>query len=522
MRLTEPPLNSIPISPLSQERAAPGSMCRAMNAESTHRDGVIALSSSSAATTAGDVALPRSPVLWSRLALPRARVSLGPLAGRLALVGLVLGAAAIVAFAVSGPSTLVPRSNEVFPGWEAGPLHALFHGLPDAPKTLGYGLSIVLVVMLLAYFVTLAAASSLSLRTIVAGIVVLHVILLMSPPLQLTDMFNYLGYARLGALHGLNPYTHGIVAEVYDPVYRMSTWHNLRSPYGQLFTAITYLLPLGSLSASYWLVKVLTVLASLGFLTLVWRCARMLGRDPRVVLVLVAFNPIYLVYAIGGFHNDFFLLVPSLGAVALLLARRDRTAGAVLMLAVFVKFTAILLLPFLLVAVLPARRRALQILLGAVAAAIPLVIMSVALFGFSLPNLQDQSTLLTWFSIPNVVGLILGSGGSPVLLKLFDLGVIIAVIVLLRRRGDWIARAGWATLALLASLAWLMPWYVIWLAPLAALSSSPRLRRATVALTSFLILTFMPATQIAIQAEGFNPLDTPAGHASAVLQKKLS
>ncbi len=273
---------------------------------------------------------------------------------------------------------------------------------------------------------------------------------------------------------------------------------------------------------SYWLVKAFTVLASLAFLALVWQCARLLGRDPRVALVFVAFNPIYLVYGIGGFHNDFFMLVPSLGAIALLLAQRDRGAGAVLMLAVFVKFTAILLLPFLLVAVLPDRRRALHILTGALAGAVPLIVLSVALFGVSLPNLQDQSTLLTWFSVPNVVGLLLGSGGSPALLRLFDVGVVIAVIVLLRRRGDWIARAGWATLALIASLAWLMPWYVIWLSPLAALGASPRLRRASLALTVFLVLSFVPATQITMEVEGLNALDTPAGHASSILQKKLS
>jgi hypothetical protein len=491
-----------------------------MNAKPAPADSALALSPSSAASTAAEVALPRSPSAW-RLTLPRDRIHFGPVAGRLALVSLIVGAAAVVAFAVSGPSILVPRSNEVFPGWEAGPLHLFFHGLPNAQKTLDLGLTVVLLGMLVAYGVTLAAVRSLSLRTIVVGIVVLHAILLMSPPLQLTDMFNYLGYARLGSLHGLNPYTHVITAEFRDPVYRMSTWHNLSSPYGELFTAATYLLPLGSLAVSYWLIKSVTVLASLAFLALIWQCARMLGRDPRFVLAFVAFNPIYIVYAVGGFHNDFFMLVPSLGAIALVLARRDRAAGAVLMLAVLVKFTAILLLPFLLVAVLPDRRRALQILLGAVAAAIPLVILSVVLFGFTLPNLQDQSTLLSWYSIPNVVGLLLGTGGSPTLLRLFDLGVVIAVIVLLRRRGDWIARAGWATLALIASLAWLMPWYVFWLAPLAALSSSPRLRRATIALTLFLVLTFVPATQIIMKAQGVNPLDTPAGQASAELQTQL-
>jgi hypothetical protein len=480
------------------------------------------LSSSPVAGAAGEVALSRSPLAGLRLALPRYRIGLGPLAGRLALAWLLLGAGAIVAFATSGPSVLVPRSNEVFPGWESGPLHALFSGLPNDPKALGYGFSVLMVAMLGAYGVTLATARTMRLRTIVICVVALHAILLMTPPLQLTDMFNYLGYARLGALHGLNPYTHGIAWEVHDPVYRMSTWHHLRSPYGPLFTAVTYLLPLGSLAASYWLVKVLTVLGSLAFVALVWQCARSLGRDPRYALVFVAFNPIYLVYAIGGFHNDFFMLVPSLGAVALLLARRDRSAGAVLMLAVAVKFTAILLLPFLLLAVRPARRRMLEILGGAVAAAIPLAVLSVALFGFSLPNLQDQSTLLTDFSIPNVVGLVLGSGGSPTLLRLFDLAALVAVILLLRRRGDWISRAGWATLALIASLAWLMPWYVIWLAPLAALGTSPRLRRATMILTVFLVLTFLPAMFMYLAAEGLSPLDTPAGHTSAVLQKHLS
>jgi hypothetical protein len=120
-----------------------------------------------------------------------------------------------------------------------------------------------------------------------------------------------------------------------------------------------------------------------------------------------------------------------------------------------------------------------------------------------------------------VVGLVLGSGGAPALLRIFDLGVVIAIILLLRRRGDWISRAGWATLALIASLAWLMPWYVIWLAPLAALGTSSRLRRATLALTVFLVLTFVPAMQILLQSQGLNPLDTPAGHASAKLQKGL-
>ena len=492
-----------------------------MAIESAHSDSAMSLSSSSVAGATGDVALPRLVVRWGRLRLPRARIALGPVPGGIALVSLMLCALALVVFSTSGPTTLVPRSNEVFPGWESGPLHLLSSGLPNNVDTLSYGFSVLLVVMLIAYGVALAAWNSLPTRVIVGSVIVLHLILLLSPPLQLEDVFNYLGYARLGALHGMNPYTHTIAGEAYDPVYRFVTWHKLHSPYGPLFTAVSYLLPLGSLAWSYWILKVVTVLASLGFLALVWRCARLLGRDPRFALVFVALNPIYLVWAVGGFHNDFFMLVPMMGAIALLLVRRDRTAGAVLMLAVAIKFTAVLLLPFLLIGVWGDRVRLRRILEGAVTGVVPLAALSLALFGFSLPNLQDQSTLLTNWSVPNTVGLVFGVGGTPTLLRVFDLACVAVVIWLLWRRRDWVSSAGWATLALLMTLAWLMPWYVIWVAPLAAIGSSVKLRRATLLFTLFIVVTFLPALTLYLSNHGVNPLGTHAGKASSRLMRRL-
>jgi hypothetical protein len=245
------------------------------------------------------------------------------------------------------------------------------------------------------------------------------------------------------------------------------------------------------------------------------------GRDPRFALAFVALNPVFIIYAVGGFHNDFLMLLPSMGAIAFVLCKRDRAAGAVLMLAVAVKFTAILLLPFLLVAT-RADRRWLRVLTGAVAAAIPLAAGSIALFGFSLPNLQDQSTLLTDFSIPQVVGLALGiGGGTPGLLQIAKILVVLSVAYLVWRRRDWLSAAGWATLALIASLAWLMPWYVIWLLPLAALGTSIRLRRAAIVLTLFLILTFVPELWLYMARHDINPLSGSAGQASLTLQHKL-
>jgi hypothetical protein len=497
-----------------------------MRPDSTQTDGSVVLATGAvggAGTGQPDssVALPRLAPLEARLRLPRARVALGPTAGRLALASLILGALAVVVFATAQPSPLVPRSYVGFPHWESGPLHGLFGHITSDSNALNLGLSAVVLAMTLAYGAALLSVRTMTMRTIVLCVLALHAILLMSPPLQLTDLFNYLGYARLGGLHHLNPYTHGIASELHDPVYRFTTWHHLSSPYGPLFTVLSYPVAMLPLPIAYWTLKVVAVLGSLAFIGLVWKIARLLGRDPRFAVLFVAANPIYLMFAVGGFHNDFVMLVPSMAAVALLLQRRDRAAGATLMVAVAVKFTAVLLLPFLLIAARPPQRR-LRVLTGAALATIPLVALSIASFGFTLPNLSDQSTLLTDFSIPNLVGLALGIGGAtPALLRVANVALVLAVVFFLRRKRDWLSGAGWSTLALIASLAWLVPWYVIWVLPLAALGSSVRLRRATLAFTVFLVLAFIPATGIFLSKQGIDPLGSAVGQASRTLQNKL-
>ena len=454
--------------------------------------------------------------------LPRFDVQLGSRAGTAAVAALVLATFLIVWQAAAGPSVLVPRAGQLFPAWEAGPLHFVSHQLFGDPRTVGYWLSAMLLAMILAYAATLAAWRSLTMKTIAIAVVVLHVLLVLSPPMQLTDIFNYLGYARLGALHHLNPYTHTIRLEMFDPVYTFSSWHNLRSPYGPLFTALTYPLAFVPLPLAYWVIKIVTVGLSLGFITLVWQCARQLGRDPRLAVAFVAFNPIYLIYEVGAFHNDFFMLVPSMGAISLLLAKRDRGVGMVLMFGVAVKFTIVVLLPFLLLGA-RTRARIIEVIKGATGGAIVMAALSISLFGLTLPNLAQQSAVLTGTSVANVAGLILQFGGAtPLFLKVCELGVLAVVAHQVLRNSDWVAGAGWATLALICSLGWLMPWYVVWMLPLAGLVVGARLRRAAVALTVYLILVFMPWSAIYMSDHNINLLNTPAGNAASSLQNKLA
>ncbi|HMB52084.1 MAG TPA: hypothetical protein VKU40_02125, partial [Thermoanaerobaculia bacterium] len=54
------------------------------------------------------------------------------------------------------------------------------------------------------------------------------------------DVYSYVGYARLGAVHGLDPYVFPPSAVPTDPVYADVEWTEATSAYGPLFTLLTY------------------------------------------------------------------------------------------------------------------------------------------------------------------------------------------------------------------------------------------------------------------------------------------
>jgi len=250
-----------------------------MSAQLTQPDGTLALPpravGASASVTYPERApwLPRLSPPLAALRLPRLRALSSPRAATLSLLTLLTGAFLVMVFATSHSSPLVPGSQQSFPTWEAGPLHSVFGHLSVNGTALNLGFSAVLLAMAAAYGVALASVRFMSMRAIVGCAVALHVILLMSPPLPLTDLFNYLGYARLDAVHHLNPYVNGIGTALHDPVYRFTSWHHLRSPYGPLFTALTLPVALLPISVAYWVLKLAAVAMSLVFLALVARCA---------------------------------------------------------------------------------------------------------------------------------------------------------------------------------------------------------------------------------------------------------
>jgi hypothetical protein len=57
---------------------------------------------------------------------------------------------------------------------------------------------------------------------------------------------------------------------------------------------------------------------------------------------------------------------------------------------------------------------------------------------------------------------------------------------------DPVRAAGWATVIVLVASAWLVPWYLAWLLPLAALGEDRRLRAAALALTLWTLPVAIP------------------------------
>ena len=317
----------------------------------------------------------------------------------------------------------------------------------------------------------------------------LELIVFVAPVLFATDIFNYIDYARLAVLHGVNPYVHGPAAAASDPFYRYisSDWIHWPTPYGPLFTLVSYAAaPLG-VDGAVWAMKAEALLASAGTLALTWRCARARGLDPVAAIVVVGLNPFYLLYTLGGSHNDLTMMFAMMAGVSLTLAdgtsaRRQAAGAAAVVAGVFVKATAAVMLPFMIVS-----QRRLAPIVGALGALAVGVIVGYAAFGLRgidvVAELNRQDGLVSSHSFADRLAYLFGASSvSSTEHTLLTVGLAAILLYLLWRTWqgyDWIAATGWALLAIAVTTTWLMAWYTVWPLPLAVISRDRRLLVST-------------------------------------------
>lgn len=382
---------------------------------------------------------------------------------------LLLSGLALVLDASSGPSPLVPPSPQSdylqgF-GWH-----------------LGYGTFAALMGLMSVCYLALLLVPRLraGTRTTIGAIVLLQLIVFAGPILGSQDVFSYLAYARMGVLHGIDPYVQGPSAIMHDPIYQFvgSSWKQTATAYGPIYTLISYPLALLGLQGALWASKVLALVSSLGVLALVWRCARLRGMDPAYAVLFVGANPVLVVYGLGGAHNDLFMNLLVMAGVTLSLSGRRASGGAALVAAALVKATAAMVFPFQLAA-----RRERAALLGGIAVLIVSLGAGYLAFGVNAVNevalAGRDSGFVSPNSFTNEVAHLFGRAGLyPVDHVLINAVVLLGVLYLLVRTHqgyDWISASGWALLLLAVMTTWLLPWYTVWVIPLAAIARDRRL-----------------------------------------------
>jgi alpha-1,6-mannosyltransferase len=298
------------------------------------------------------------------------------------------------------------------------------------------------------------------------------------------------------ANYGINPYFHGPQTIALDSLYPYvgAKWVASPTVYGPVFTLLSGLLAPASIAVNVLAFKALAIAATLGTVALLWRSALLRGLNPVRSAALFGLNPLVAVYGIGGGHNDLLMLLALSGAVYALLAQREHEGGALIALAAGVKLTAGLVLPFALAArgADGSSHRRRRIAAGTLAAVVLIALVSAAAFGagpLQLPTLLQRSQSAgDWHSIPGLISIKLGLGslghGAGIALGLtFAAACAWLLRAVWRGTLDWIDGAAWATLALLVTASSLLPWYVVWLLPLAGLSRDRRLWGAALILT---------------------------------------
>ncbi|MGH2852428.1 MAG: hypothetical protein ACRDLP_17660, partial [Solirubrobacteraceae bacterium] len=117
--------------------------------------------------------------------------------------------------------------------------------------------------------------------------------------------------------------------------------------------------------------------------------------------------------------------------------------------------------------------------------------------------------------IPNLAGLALGFGGETTQMRnaltVLLVAVVVGCCIWAWQSRRWLTQCGWVTFALIVTLSWTLPWYIVWLLPFAALARSRGLRIAAVLLGIYTYMSWMPYSSEVLGFLHVNPTTTVLG-----------
>jgi alpha-1,6-mannosyltransferase len=296
-------------------------------------------------------------------------------------------------------------------------------------------------------------------------------------------------------------------------------WQQTTTPYGPGFLLITK--GVVALTGEHVILGVLVqrLVELLGVAMIVWavpRLARRCGMDPVAALWMAVLNPLVLFHLIAGGHNEALMLGAMLAGLVLAVDRHLLPGVALIALAVSIKATAAMALPFLVI--LLARRRGgrwrdlirIGLIVAVIAGLTFLLITWLAGTGFGwVSALNTPGSVRSFLSVSTSLGV--GAGFIGLLLGLGDhtnaaidvmqplgtvAGALISLVIMWqcwKGRMPAILGLGIALGAFVLLGPVIQPWYLLWaVLPLAAATADLRYRRTTVWLTAVFAVIIMP------------------------------
>jgi alpha-1,6-mannosyltransferase len=333
--------------------------------------------------------------------------------------------------------------------------------------------------------------------------------MLVSVPLFSRDTYSYLAQGAL-LRDGFDPYVVGPIENPNSLLDEVSqVWTTTTAPYGPAFILVAKFVTLlvgNNVVAGTMLLR-LCMLPGLALL--IWaapRVARHVGANGAVALWICALNPLVIIHLMGGVHNEMLMVGLMMAGIALTFAGRHVGGAALIAVAVAVKATAVLALPFMVwvwVRHLGGNRlRAFAIASAASLATfvgVFAVLSGLAGVGLGwLTALAGSVRIINWLTIPTAAANLIDAIGSLVVpvnfyavlhvTRLVGIAIIGAALPLLWwrfRHTDREALEGitWAMVVVVLFVPAALPWYYTW--PLAVASALAQSRAAIALIGGF-------------------------------------
>jgi alpha-1,6-mannosyltransferase len=347
--------------------------------------------------------------------------------------------------------------------------------------------------------------------------------LLLSVPVFSRDTYSYLAQGAL-LRDGFDPYAVGPVANPNVLLDNVSPiWTITTAPYGPVFILVAKLVTMviGNHVIAGTMLLRLCMLPGLALL--IWaarRLAHHLGADGATALWICVLNPLVLIHLMGGVHNEMLMVGLMTAGIALTFQGRNVAGITLLTLAIAVKATAGIALPFLVwvwMRHLRDRRgyRPVQAFLAATASSL---VIFVAVFAVTstvagvnlgwLTALGGSVKIVNWLTVPTAAANLIHTLGSgffhadfyAILRVTRFIGIVIIAVSLPLlwwrfRRDDRAALTGiaWSMVIVVLFVPAALPWYYSWpLAVAAPLAQSRRAIAAIAGLSTWAMVIFKP------------------------------